>query len=148
MAAVVADQVDLILTHHPPPRKSVAIAAVAEQAFCALMACHHALAGRGELRLRTVSLYPLALGDAALAGRSLIEQVLAQASFDLEPRLISNSVETMKHSRCSIVASVFNFASPGRHLCHRAISIALPLVDPPLLQADFFWRRAADACCR
>jgi len=40
--------------------------------------------------------YPLAIGDATLAGRALIEQVLAQASFDLDPRLVSDSVETMK----------------------------------------------------
>jgi DNA-binding transcriptional LysR family regulator len=138
VAAVVADQVDLILTHHPPPRKSVAVAAVAEQALCALMACDHPLAGRRELRLRDCLAYPLALGDTALAGRSLIEQVLAQASFDLEPRLISNSVETMKAFARLNRGVCFQFRKPGNGLVPPGDMIALPLVDPPLLQARLF----------
>jgi DNA-binding transcriptional LysR family regulator len=74
----------------------VAIVAAAEQALCALMMSDHPLASRNDLRLHDCLAYPLALGDATLAGRALIERVLAQASFELDPRLISNSVETMK----------------------------------------------------
>jgi DNA-binding transcriptional LysR family regulator len=114
VAAVVADQVDLILTHHPPPRKTAAVAAVAEQALCALMACDHPLAGRRELRLRDCLPYPLALGDTTLAGRSLIEQALARASFDLEPRLVSNSVETMKAFARLNRGVCFQFRKPGK----------------------------------
>jgi DNA-binding transcriptional LysR family regulator len=138
MAALIADQVDLILTHHPPPQRSVAIAAVAEQALCALVACDHPLAGRRELRLRDCLAYPLALGDSALAGRSLIEQVLAQASFDLEPRLISNSVETMKAFAQLNRGVCFQFRRPGNALVPPGDMIALPLIDPPLLQAKLF----------
>jgi DNA-binding transcriptional LysR family regulator len=138
VAAVVADQVDLILTHHPPPRKGVAVAAVAEQALCALIACDHPLAGRRELRLRDCLAYPLALGDTALAGRSLIEQVLAQASFDLEPRLISNSVETMKAFARLNRGVCFQFRKPGKGLVPPGDMIALPLVDPPFQQARLF----------
>src|ERR1700722_18053187 len=36
VATLIADQVDLILPHYPPPRKHVAIAATEEQALCAL----------------------------------------------------------------------------------------------------------------
>jgi DNA-binding transcriptional LysR family regulator len=138
MAALIADQVDLILTHHPPPQRSVAITAVAEQALCALVACDHPLAGRRELRLRDCLAYPLALGDSALAGRSLIEQVLAQASFDLEPRLISNSVETMKAFAQLNRGVCFQFRRPGSALVPPGDMIALPLIDPPLLQAKLF----------
>jgi DNA-binding transcriptional LysR family regulator len=137
-AAVVADQVDLILTHHPPPRKSVAVAAVAEQALCALMTCDHPLAARRELRLRDCLAYPLALGDTTLAGRSLIEQVLAHASFELEPRLISNSVETMKAFARLSRGICFQFRKPGKAPVPPGDMIALPLVDPPLLQARLF----------
>jgi DNA-binding transcriptional LysR family regulator len=138
MAALIADQVDLILTHHPPPQRSVAITAVAEQALCALVARDHPLAGRRELRLRDCLAYPLALGDSALAGRSLIEQVLAQASFDLEPRLISNSVETMKAFAQLNRGVCFQFRRPGSALVPPGDMIALPLIDPPLLQAKLF----------
>jgi len=41
LSALVADQVDLILTHYLPPKKSVAIVAVATQALCALVVSDH-----------------------------------------------------------------------------------------------------------
>src|SRR5271163_344494 len=44
VTALIGDQVDLILTHYPPPRKHVAIAVAAEQALCALMVRDHPLA--------------------------------------------------------------------------------------------------------
>src|SRR5579862_9136270 len=45
VSALTADQVDLILTHYPPPKHSVTVAAAAEQALCALMVSDHPLAG-------------------------------------------------------------------------------------------------------
>jgi DNA-binding transcriptional LysR family regulator len=135
VAALVADQVDLILTHYPPPRKNVAIVVAAQQALCALVVRDHPLAKRSELRLRDCLAYPLALGDATLAGRALIEQVLAQASFDLDPRLVSNSVETMKAFARMNRGVCFQFRTPGKTLIPSGDMIALPLVDPPLLQA-------------
>jgi DNA-binding transcriptional LysR family regulator len=135
VSALLADQVDLILTHYPPPRKHVAVIAAAEQALCALMTRDHPLAGRSDLRLRDCLAYPLALGDATLAGRALIEQVLAQASFDLDPRLVSNSVETMKAFARMNRGVCFQFRKPGEAVVPPGDMIALPLVDPPLLQA-------------
>jgi DNA-binding transcriptional LysR family regulator len=135
VSALIADQVDLILTHHPPPRKHIAIAAAAQQALCALMVHDHPLAKRSELHLRDCLSYPLALGDATLAGRALIEQVLAQASFDLDPRLVSNSVETMKAFARLNRGVCFQFRKPGKAVVPPGDMIALPLIDPPLLQA-------------
>jgi DNA-binding transcriptional LysR family regulator len=134
VAALIADQVDLILTHYPPPKKHVAIVAVANQALCALVVADHPLTGRDNLRLRDCLAFPLALGDATLAGRALIEQVLAQASFDLDPRLVSNSVETMKAFAQMNRGVCFQFRKPGRSPIPGDM-IALPLVDPPLLDA-------------
>ena len=132
---LVADQADLILTHHPPPKKTVAVIATATQALCALMVDDHPLAQRDALRLRDCLAYPLALGDATLAGRALIEQVLAQASFDLEPRLVSNSVETMKAFARMNRGICFQFRRSGKGPVPPGNMIALPLVDPPLLEA-------------
>ncbi len=138
VSALIADQVDLILTHHPPPRKHVAIAVAAQQALCALMVHDHPLAKRNELHLRDCLAYPLALGDATLAGRGLIEQVLAQASFDLDPRLVSDSVETMKAFARMNRGVCFQFRTPGKAVIPPGDMIALPLIDPPLLHARLF----------
>ena len=135
VAALVADQADLILTHDALPKKEVDILAQSRQALCALMVPDHPLASRDELRLRDCLAYPLALADSSLAGRALIERVLAQASFDLEPRLVSNSVETMKAFARMNGGICFQFRRPGRGPVPPADMIALPLVDPPLLEA-------------
>lgn len=135
VSALIADQVDLILTHYPPPRKHVAIVATAEQALCALVVSDHPLAGHSDLRLRDCLAYPLALADATLAGRALIEQVLARASFDLDPRLVSNSVEMMKAFARINRGVCFQFRRPGKAPIPPGDMIALPLIDPPLLQA-------------
>jgi DNA-binding transcriptional LysR family regulator len=134
-ASLIADQVDLILTHHPPPKKHVAMVATATQALCALMAADHPLAGREALRLRDCLAYPLALGDTSLAGRALIEQALSQASFDLEPRLVSNSVESMKAFAMMNRGVCFQFRKPGKAPIPPGSMIAVPLHDPPLLEA-------------
>jgi len=137
-AALIADQVDLILTHYPPPKRNVAIVTTAKQALCALMVSDHPLAGRDDLRLRDCLAYPLALGDATLAGRALIEQVLAQASFELDPRLISNSVETMKAFTRMNRGICFQYRNPGKAPIPPGDMIAVPLIDTPLLQARLF----------
>ncbi|THD47704.1 MAG: LysR family transcriptional regulator [Bradyrhizobium sp.] len=134
--ALVADRVDLILTHDAPRKKDVTIVAVARQALCAMVAPDHPLASRDKLRLHDCLEFPLALADTTLAGRGLIEQVLARASFDLDPRLVSNSVEAMKAFAHMNRGVCFQFRSPGKALIPPGDMIALPLIDPPLLQAQ------------
>jgi DNA-binding transcriptional LysR family regulator len=138
LAVLVADQVDLILTHYPPPKKDATIVATAGQALCALMVTDHPLARRADLRLRDCLAFPLALGDATLAGRALIEQVLAQASFELDPRLVSNSVETMKAFARMNRGVCFQFRRPGKTVVAPGDMIAVPLSDVPLLQAKLY----------
>jgi DNA-binding transcriptional LysR family regulator len=67
--------------------------------------------------------------------RALIEQVLARASFDLDPRLVSNSVEMMKAFARINRGVCFQFRRPGKAPIPPGDMIALPLIDPPLLQA-------------
>jgi DNA-binding transcriptional LysR family regulator len=136
--ALIADQADLILTLAQPPRKHTAVIAVGNQALCALMVAGHPLASRKELRLRDCLSYPLALGDATLAGRALIEQVLAEASFELDPRLVSNSVEAMKAFVRINRGICFQFRKPGKAAVPPGDMTAVPLVDAPLLQAKLY----------
>jgi DNA-binding transcriptional LysR family regulator len=135
VAVLLADQVDLILTHYPPPKKHVAVVATATQALCALMVADHPLASRDGLRLRDCLAFPLALGDTSLAGRALIEQVLSGASFDLDPRLVSNSVETMKAFAHMNRGVCFQFRKPGKASIPPGNMVALPLIDPALSEA-------------
>ena len=135
VSALVADQVDLILTHHTPPKKDAVVVTVAKQALCAMVVSDHPLARRDELRLRDCLAYPLALADSTLAGRALIEQVLEQSSFDLDPGLVSNSVEAMKAFARATRGVCFQFRRPGKCNIPPGDMVALPLVDPALLQA-------------
>jgi DNA-binding transcriptional LysR family regulator len=138
VSALDADQVDLILTHYPPPKKSVAVVATAEQALCALMAHDHPLALRNDLRLRDCLPYPIALADSTLALRALIDQALAQASFELDPRMVSNSFETMKAFARMNRGVCFQFRKPGRAPLPPGDMIAVPLIDPAFKQARLF----------
>lgn len=136
VAALVADEVDLILTHYAPARREVAVLGRSAQALCALVGIDHPLAKRRELHLHDCLPYPLALADTTLAGRALIEQALAQASFNLEPRLVSNSVETMRAFARMNGGVCFQFRRPGKAVVPPGDMIALPLVDPALLKAE------------
>lgn len=138
VAALAADQADLILTHHPPLRKHTTIVAVAQQAVCAHMVPDHPLASREELRLRDCISYPLALADVTLALRMLIEQLLAEASFDLDPQVVSNSFETMRAFARFNQGIYFQFRAPGRGPIRSGDMVAVPLVDASLLQARLF----------
>jgi len=133
--ALIADESDLILTHDAPRKKEVAVVAQARQALCALVVVDHPLAARESIRLRDCLPYPLALADGTLAGRALIEQVLANASFSLEPRVVSNSVELMQAFAAMNHGVCFQFRQPGKAPIESGHMVALPLTDPPLMQA-------------
>lgn len=137
-SALITDQVDVLLTLAQPPRKHTAVVGVGNQALCALMVADHPLASRKELRLRDCLSYPLALGDSTLAGRALIEQVLARASFELDPRLVSNSVEAMKALVRINRGICFQFRKPGKAAILSGDMIAVPLADAPLQQAKLY----------
>lgn len=138
VAALTSDQADLILTHYPPPIKHVAVAAITEQVVCALMTSEHPLAGRKELRLRDCLPFPLALADTTLALRALIEQALAESSFDLDPRLEANSFEIMRAFARLNQGLYLQFRKPGMGSIPSGDMVAVPLVDAPLLQAKLF----------
>jgi DNA-binding transcriptional LysR family regulator len=128
---LIDDQADCILTHNPINDRSVSIVVSARWPIFALMAATHPLAARQEIRLRDCLRYAIALGDNTLAGRALIEQALAKASFTIEPALISNSVEAMKAFSLLNEGVCFQFGPPGWELKSEAM-IAIPVADQPL----------------
>jgi DNA-binding transcriptional LysR family regulator len=131
--ALASDTADLILTHDALERPQVSVIASAHQPLCALVAADHPLAGCASLRLRDCVSYPVALPDATLAARALIDRALMRASFKFEPALVSNSVELSK-----------TFARRNRAICFqfrianepdRSGMVAIPLTDPGFAQA-------------
>ncbi len=136
LAALIDYEVDLILTHDPTPDPNIRIVTSAPRALCALMVADHPLANSPSLRLRDCHGYPISLGDSTLAGRMLIEQVLAQASFRIEPALVSNSVEAMKAFSRLNLGICFQFRNAARGPVPPGDMVAVPLSDPPLAHAQ------------
>jgi DNA-binding transcriptional LysR family regulator len=83
------------------------------QPLCAVVASGHPLAARTSLRLSECADYPIALPDSSLAARSLIDRAMVNASFKLEPALVSNSVELTKTYARQNQAVCFQFRIAG-----------------------------------
>jgi DNA-binding transcriptional LysR family regulator len=131
--ALATDTADLILTHDPLERPLVSVIASAHQPFCAVVSLDHPLARCVSLRLRDCVAYPVAMPDATLAARALIDRALVAASFKFEPALVSNSVELTR-----------TFARQNRGICFQfrianepdpSGMIAIPLTDPGFAKA-------------
>lgn len=135
VAALVADEVDLVLGHELPEHKDVRVLASVENPLCAVLDQGHPLAGQSSIRLRDCLNYPITLADATLSGRSLIDRVLAKASFSFEPVLVSNSIEVMK-GYCRLTHSIFfQFRIGAANQPTQDGLIAVPLSDPELAHA-------------
>jgi DNA-binding transcriptional LysR family regulator len=133
--ALAADTADLILTHDLYNRSDVSVLAVARQPFCAVVARDHPLASSATLRLRDCLAYPIALADESLAGRALIDRALLKASFQFEPALVSNSIETMKAFARMSQAVCFQFRIGA---AFDTDMVSIPLTDTGLTQTELF----------
>jgi DNA-binding transcriptional LysR family regulator len=131
--ALATDAADLILTHDPLQRPQVNVIASVHQPFCALVAPNHPLAGRASIGLRDCVAYPVALPDATLAARALVDHVLMRASFKFEPALVSNSVELTKTFARQNQGVCFQFCIAGGP--DPSGMVAIPLTDPGLEEA-------------
>jgi DNA-binding transcriptional LysR family regulator len=136
LAVLIEDRVDLILTHDATRHRHINIVTTVRQTLCALVVPDHPLASRTELRLHECQGFPITLGDETLAGRALIEQCLGRSSFQIEPALVSNSIETMKAFSRMRGSVCFQFDTPGRTRAMGGDMIAIPLTDAPFAQAQ------------
>jgi len=126
------DTVDLVLTHVAAEGSDISVLAARKEPFCALVSPGHALAARTSLRLRDCMAYPIALGDASLAGRALVERALSRSSQRLEPKVVSNSVELMKAYARMSDAVCFQFRVGGSRDVAAEEMVAIPLADAAL----------------
>jgi DNA-binding transcriptional LysR family regulator len=136
VAALIDDSVDVIIGHELAEHREISVIFSLDNPLCAVVEKGHPLAGRRSLRLRDCLAYPVALADHTLAGRNLIDRVLANASFHFEPELLSNSIEVMKtYTRLSQAVS-FQFRAGTS--CSKPIdgTVAIPLSDAELAHAQ------------
>jgi DNA-binding transcriptional LysR family regulator len=136
LEALLSDAADLILTHEFATHPDVVVLAHVNQPLCALVPPDHPLAGRASLHLSDCLAYPLALPDATLAARAVLDRALVRRSLVVDPALESNSVE---------LARVF--ARVGQAVCfqfkvgHRPDPtgmIEIPLMDPGLSESKLY----------
>lgn len=94
--ALLDDTVELILTHQEPDRPGVSVQAIAAHPLCAYVTPDHPLTRLEHVQLSDCAAYPIALPDATLAARGLIEHIFEEAALSVSPALESSSIETLK----------------------------------------------------
>jgi DNA-binding transcriptional LysR family regulator len=131
--ALLSDAADLILTHEPSEHPEVQALAQARQTLCALVSRDHPLAERTSLLLADCLAFPLAMPDASLAARHMLDRALEAKAFRFTPALVSNSIELTKIFARQNQAVCFQFRTRDEE--ESAQLVEIPLLDPELAQA-------------
>lgn len=124
--SVEADEADLGISFNPAPSRGFRLLVEVPQELFAIMHESHPLAKRQSVRLRDCLDYPLLLGDATLGGRLLLDQFLQRSSLQLDPLVISNSVEMLKSLARNSDAICFQIGvgAPARSSGLRSVTLA------------------------
>ena len=132
VTSLLDDGVDIVLGYCLPENRHISVLHSIENPLCAVVNRSHPIASLKSLRLRDCLAYPVTLADPILAGRGLIDSVLAKASYSFEPALVSNSVEVMKSYAQLSEAVCFQFKSGVGLSGGQDDMVAIPLTDPEL----------------
>lgn len=95
--AVIELAVDAALVFNPPPSRELHSLIEVEQRLCALVTPQHPLAKLKSIRFKDCAPYPVALPDASLGGRVLLDEYFSRASSRIKPSIESNSFEMMRN---------------------------------------------------
>ena len=128
-AALLADDVDLILAHDPDPSEALRVISAIAQPLCAMLRPDHPLAGRKTLRLADCVGYTVALGDRSFGSRRLLDGVVARASIGLKIGLEASTVETLKEFTRLTGAISFQFQIGTLREARRGELVSIPLTD-------------------
>lgn len=131
--ALLRDNVDLVLTHEQPDPGTVSVLCSAPQPLCVLVLPEHPLAQRSQVRLRDCVAFPVAMPDETLAARALLDAALHHTSVELEPAVVSNSIETTKIFARTSGGVCFSFRIGNKP--DVSGMVAIPLADPGLADA-------------
>jgi DNA-binding transcriptional LysR family regulator len=133
VAALLRDDVELVMVHDPQPSEGVRVLTALPQPLCAMLRPDHPLASRPSLRLADCADYPLALGDASFGSRRLIDAVCAQSRIALKVALEASAVQTLKEFTLRTGAISFQFEIGTRREARRGEIVAIPLRDRAFL---------------
>jgi DNA-binding transcriptional LysR family regulator len=129
VAALLRDDVELVLVHDPRPSEGVRVLTALPQPLCAMLRPDHPLAKQPSLRLAECAGYPLALGDSSFGSRRLVDAVSAQSRIPLNVALEASTVQTLKEFTLQTGAISFQFEIGTRREARRGELVAIPLRD-------------------
>lgn len=129
VAALLRDDVELVLVHDPQPSEGVRLLTALAQPLCAMLRPDHPLAKHPSLRLADCAGYPLALGDSSFGSRRLVDAVSAQSRIQLNVALEASTVQTLKEFTLQTGAISFQFEIGTRREARRGELVSIPLRD-------------------
>lgn len=127
-------EVDLGVVYNIAPTADLTPLFELPQRLCAVMAEQHPLASMQRVTMRDCLQYPLAMPDASLGGRMLIDNFLASSSLKPQIVLESNSFEMLRHFVRTNDAVTFQIEiGTAANLAKDGV-IARPIADHALVQ--------------
>ena len=109
VAALINDEVELILVHDPEPSDHLRVLTSISQPLCAMLRPDHPLAGQQKIRLADCQKYAVALGDHSFGSRRLLDLVTARSRLLLKVVLEANTVQMLKEFTLQTGAISFQF---------------------------------------
>ena len=97
VVALRAFEADLGLVYSVQPAADLTQLLQVEQRLCAVMAARHPLAARETVRMRDCLRFPLAMPEAGLGARSILDGFFARSSLQPNTVLESNSFEMLRN---------------------------------------------------
>jgi len=136
VAALLADDVELVLVHDPLPSDALRVIAAVPQPLCAMLRPDHPLAGRETLRLADCQTYTVALGDRSFGSRRLLDALMARSHMTLQVALEASTVQTLKEFTLRTGAISFQFQIGTQNEARRGALVAIPLTDRTLTNSQ------------
>jgi DNA-binding transcriptional LysR family regulator len=134
MAALMADETDLLLAHDPPSSDLLNVIESIKQPLCAMMRPGHPLAARKTLRFADCQPYPVALGTETFGSRRLINTLLARTRMSLKVAMEASAVQPQKVFARDTDAICFQYQIGTLRDARDGELVAIPLTDPDLLK--------------
>jgi DNA-binding transcriptional LysR family regulator len=132
VAALMADEVELVLVHDPEPSDNLRVMASLDQPLCAMMRPDHPLAGRQKIRLADCQKYTVALGDHSFGSRRLLDVLMARSRMSLKVALEASTVQMLKEFTRQTGAISFQFQIGTEQEVRKGELVSIPLTDRSL----------------
>jgi DNA-binding transcriptional LysR family regulator len=132
VAALMADEVELVLVHDPEPSDDLRVMASLDQPLCAMMRPDHPLAGRQKIRLADCQKYTVALGDHSFGSRRLLDVLMARSRMSLKVALEASTVQMLKEFTRQTGAISFQFQIGTEQEVRKGELVSIPLTDRSL----------------